>query len=75
VSNYSGTAPSIDVGDVSDIDAYMTGDESDLSEVGVYTASPNYIYPSTQTTDLDLRVKITHSGATLGDVTVSVTYV
>ena len=75
VSNYSGSAPSIDVGDVSDIDAYMTADESDLAEAGVYTASPNYIYPATQTTDLDLRVKITHSGATIGDVTVSVTYV
>ena len=53
----------------------MTDDESDLSEVGVYTASPNYIYPSTQTTDLDLRIKLTHSGSTLGSVTVSVTYV
>jgi hypothetical protein len=75
VTNYSGTAPAIDVGDSSDNDAYMTADESDLSEGGVYTASPNYIYPATQTTDLDLRIKITHSGATLGSVTVSVTYV
>ena len=76
LSNYSGNvAPTVDIGDITDIDAYMTGDESDLSETGVYTAQPNYIYPSTQTNDLNLRVRMSHKSATIGTCTVSVTYV
>jgi hypothetical protein len=76
LSNYSGNvAPTVDIGDITDIDAYMTGDESDLSETGVYTAQPNYIYPSTQTNDLNLRVRMSHKGSTIGACTVSVTYV
>tara|TARA_B100002019_G_C21265339_1_gene599112 strand:- start:307 stop:2331 length:2025 start_codon:yes stop_codon:yes gene_type:complete len=76
LSNYSGNvAPSVDIGDTTDIDAYMTGDESDLSESGVYTAQPNYIYPSTQTNDLNLRVRMNHKSSTIGTCTVSVTYV
>jgi hypothetical protein len=75
VTNYTGTAPTIDVGDQTDIDAYMTGDMSDLSSAGTYTSSPGYVYPSSQNNDLNIRCKFTHNGATLGAVTVSVTYV
>ena len=75
VTNYSGSAPTIDVGDQTDIDAYMTGDMSDLSSAGTYTANPDYVYPASQTNDLNIRCKFTHNSATLGAVTVAVTYV
>ena len=75
VTNYTGDAPTVDVGDQTDIDAYMTGDMSDLSSAGTYTSSPGYVYPSSQTNDLNIRCKFTHNSATLGAVTVSVTYV
>jgi hypothetical protein len=74
-SNFSGTTPIIEVGDTSDINAYMEGDESDLSANGTYTANPNYVYPSSQNSELTLRAKITHSGATLGAGKITVTYV
>jgi hypothetical protein len=75
VTNYTGDAPTIDIGDQTDIDAYMTGEMSDLSSAGTYTSSPGYVYPSSQNNDLNIRCKFTHNGATLGAVTVSVTYV
>ena len=75
VTNYSGSAPTIDVGDQTDIDAYMTGDMSDLSASGTYTSNPDYVYPASQSNDLNIRCKFTHNSATLGAVTVSVTYV
>ena len=74
-SNFSGTTPIIEVGDTSDINAYMEGDESDLSSNGTYTANPNYVYPASQNSELTLRAKITHSGATLGAGKITVTYV
>ena len=40
-SNYTGsTAPTIDIGDTTDIDAYMQGDDSDPSANGTYTVNP-----------------------------------
>lgn len=53
----------------------MTGDMSDLSSAGTYTANPDYVYPASQTNDLNIRCKFTHNSATLGAVTVAVTYV
>jgi hypothetical protein len=53
----------------------MTGEESDLSLAGTYTANPNYLYPSTQTVDLSLKARISHRTASSGDFVVTVTYV
>ena len=76
VTNYSGNvAPTIGIGDQTDIDAYMTGDLSDLSSNGTYFTNPDYVYPSSSSNDLNIRAKFSHRSATLGDVTVSVTYV
>jgi hypothetical protein len=76
LTNYSGgTAPTIEVGTASDLNAYMDEDSSDLESVGVYSAQPNYLYPSTQTTDLALRARINHRTATIGAFTLTVTYV
>ena len=76
LTNYSGgTAPTIEVGTASDLDAYMDVDASDLESTGVYSAQPNYLYPATQTTDLALRARISHRSATIGDFTLTITYV
>ena len=75
LGSYTGSAPFVEVGVTNDIDQFMTGDESDLEEVAAYSASPNYLYPETQTTDLEIKARITHRNALQGEFTVSVTYV
>ena len=76
LTNYSGgTAPTIEVGTASDLDAYMDEDASDLESTGVYSAQPNYLYPATQNNDLALRARISHRGATIGGFTLTITYV
>jgi hypothetical protein len=76
LSNYTGaTEPTVDVGTAADLDQFMTGEESDLSLAGTYTANPNYLYPSTQTVDLSLKARISHRTASSGDFVVTVTYV
>ena len=76
LSNYTGsTEPTVEVGTASDLDQFMTGDESDLSSAGTYTANPNYLYPATQGNDLSLKARINHRQSTSGDFVVTVTYV
>ena len=76
LTNYSGgTAPTIEVGTASDLNAFMDEDASDLESLGVYSSQPNYLYPSTQTSDLALRARISHRSATIGAFTLTVTYV
>lgn len=76
LSNWTGSnAPTIEVGTASDLDQFLTGDESDLETAGDYTANPNYLYPATQTNDLSLKARIYHRGSTAGAFSVRVTYV
>jgi len=76
LSNWTGSnAPTIEVGTASDLDQFLTGDESDLETAGDYTANPNYLYPATQTNDLSLKARIYHRGATAGAFSIRVTYV
>ena len=75
LSNWTNTAPTVEVGTASDLDQFLTGDESDLEATGDYTANPNYLYPSAQTNDLSLKARIYHRGATAGAFTITVTYV
>lgn len=76
LGNYTGaTEPTVEVGTAADLDQFMSGDESDLSSTGTYTANPNYLYPATQTVDLSLKARISHRTSTQGDFVVTVTYV
>lgn len=76
LSNYTGAVePTVEVGTASDLDQFMTGDESDLSSAGTYTANPNYLYPASQNIDLSLKARINHRTSTSGDFVVTVTYV
>jgi hypothetical protein len=76
LTNYSGgTAPTIEVGTASDLDQFLIQDASDLEAIGVYTSQPNYLYPASQTNDLNLKARIYHRSATIGAFTLTVTYV
>jgi len=76
LSNWTGaSAPTIEVGTASDLDQFLTGDESDLETAGDYTANPNYLYPASQSNDLSLKARIYHRGATAGAFSIRVTYV
>ena len=66
-------APIVTVGDAGDADRLMTADESDLEDVSVpYESTPNYVY--TNATDTNILAYLTVSGASQGEVTVTVTY-
>jgi hypothetical protein len=70
---FDGTTPYVTVGDGGDTDRLMTADESDLEDTSVaYESTPNYIY--TNATDTNILAYLTVSGATQGEVTVTVTY-
>ncbi|MDC1040352.1 hypothetical protein OAQ62_01005 [bacterium] len=76
LSNWTGaSAPTVEVGTASDLDQFLTGDESDLETAGDYTANPNYLYPASQNNDLSLKARIYHRGATAGAFSIRVTYV
>lgn len=67
--------PNIQVGTLADPDAYIPSTSNDLSEQSSFEYSPNYIYPSTETQDLEVRARCTHNNASSGTVTVKLTYV
>lgn len=67
--------PNIQVGTLIDPDAYVPATSNDLSDQTQFEYSPNYIYPSTETQDLEVRARCTHNGASAGVVTVKLTYV
>ena len=67
--------PELSVGTTTDIDQFQDEDQNDLTDVGQYTTTPGYVYPSTETTELEIKAKITHNNATSGVVTVTITYV
>jgi hypothetical protein len=73
-SDATGT-PNIQVGTLADPDGYVPSTSNDLKELTVYEYSPNYVYPSTETQDLEVRARCTHNNATTGSVTVRLTYV
>lgn len=75
-SGYSGNiVPNVEVGTVADADIFVDDVSNDLTDNSSFVATPDYIYPDTETTDLELKVRCNHYGATAGNVTVVVTYV
>lgn len=67
--------PEIEIGISTDTDLLQTADQNDLESVGQYTTTPGYVYPATNTTELNVQARITHNGATAGEVTITITYV
>jgi hypothetical protein len=71
----SGGTPIIEVGTTGDPDLIAGANEFDLEEAGTFLANPEYLYPTGETDELQLKAKCSHFNATGGNVTVKVTYI
>ena len=75
-TGYTGAIiPNIEVGTISDPDAYHDDTDNDLTSSSTYMTNPEYTYPSTETQDQLIRVRCNHYGASAGSVTVKLTYI
>jgi hypothetical protein len=74
-TGYSGSIPNIQVGTLADPDAFVPSTSNAMDEAGSFEATPDFIHPSSETQDLEVRARCTHNGATAGNVTVKLTYV
>lgn len=70
-SVFDGT-PSLTVGDAGDNERLMTADENDLEDAFSYESTPNYVY--TNAVDTEVYAYLSVSGASQGNVTVTVSY-
>ena len=69
------TVPIVEVGTTSDPDLVAGNINFDLEETGSYVATPEYLYPNSNSDELVLRAKCTHFTATSGNITIKVTYI
>ena len=75
-SSYSGNVlPNVEVGTLGDPDIYCDSPSNDLTTLGSYVCTPDFVYPSTETQDQTIRVRCNHYSASAGNVTVKLTYV
>ena len=76
LTNFSGNVdPTVEVGTSTDLNQFMEVDASDLSSPGFYKLDAGYTYPSSQTTDLSIKARISHRSATIGAFSIIVTYI
>jgi hypothetical protein len=69
------STPHVQVGTLSDPDAYVPASSNAIDEATSFEATPNYLYPASETQDLQVRARCTHNGASSGEVVVKLTYV
>jgi len=75
-SSYSGNVlPNVEVGTLGDPDIYCDSPSNDLTTLGSYVCTPDFVYPATETQDQTIRVRCNHYSASAGNVTVKLTYV
>lgn len=75
-SGYSGAIkPNIEVGTISNASLFVASASNDLTEATTFVAAPEYVYPASNTQDLQIRVRCNHYTATSGNVSVKLTYV
>ncbi len=76
-SGYTGNIlPNIEVGTVSDQDMFVDDVSNDLTDSSVeFIVHPEYVYPASNSQDMQIRVRCNHYRATSGNVTVKLTYV
>ena len=65
----------IEVGTQSDTDFLHGQDDNDPSATGGYITNPEYVWPSSNTDELEVSARVNHYGATAGNATVKVTYI
>jgi hypothetical protein len=76
-SGYAGNIlPNIEVGTVADQDIFVADVSNDLTDSTVdFIVHPEYVYPASNSQDLQIRVRCNHYQSTSGNVTVKLTYV
>jgi len=65
----------LDVGTAIQPSLLASADEFDLTDPGTYVVNPEYVYNGGNNQDLTLQARLKHFGATVGNVSVKVTYV
>ena len=75
-SGYSGNiTPNIEVGVLATPAQFVASDTNDLREVTEFYVNPEYVYPASNSQDLQIRVRCNHYQSSAGNVTVKLTYV
>lgn len=74
-TGYSGGTPSIEIGTTADPDQFVDDPSNDLTEVMTFMPNSEYVHPSTETQDLEVKARCNHYGASAGVVTVKLTYI
>ena len=75
-SGYTGNIiPNIEVGTLSTASQFVSSTTNDLTDATEFYVNPEYVYPSSNSQDLQIRVRCNHYRATSGNVTVKLTYV
>ena len=65
----------IEIGTTGDTDLLHGQDDNDPSSTGGYITNPEYVWPSSNTAELEVNARINHYNATAGNATVKVTYI
>ena len=65
----------IEVGTTGDTDLLHGPDDNDPGSIGGYISNPEYIWPTSNSAELEVNFRINHYGATGGNVTVKVSYI
>ena len=75
-SGYTGNIiPNIEVGTLSTASEFVSSTTNDLTDATEFYVNPEYVYPASNSQDLQIRVRCNHYRATSGNVTVKLTYV
>lgn len=75
-SGYTGNIkPNIEVGTISNASLFVASTRNDITESTTFLIGPDYLYPSSESQDLQIRVRCNHYQSSSGNVTVKLTYV
>jgi hypothetical protein len=75
-SGYTGNIlPNIEVGILGQPAQFVSATTNDLTETTQFFANPEYVYPASNSQDLQIRVRCNHYQSSAGNVTVKLTYV
>jgi hypothetical protein len=75
-SGFAGNiSPNVQVGTISEPDLLVSSSSNDLSEQQQFIVNPEYVHPEQSETELTIRARCNHFGATAGQVTIKLTYV
>jgi hypothetical protein len=67
--------PYVQIGDTSNPSLFLEAADTDITEVTTFVVNPEYLYPASETQDLQVYATLAHFGATSGTVHIKVTYV